>query len=70
MAELKEIITSSEESYSIDDVQKIIKDTFGVNYDYKTVWRIVRKKLGLNYGKPFIKYSSRPEDAEKHLKKT
>ena len=70
LIELKEIITSSDESYSIDDVQKIVKDKFGVNYDYKTVWTIVRKKLDLNYGKPFIKYSSRPEDAEEHLKKT
>ena len=64
LTELREIITSGDESYSIDDVQRIIKDTFGVNYDYKTVWTIVRKKLGLNYGKPFIKYSTRPEDAE------
>ncbi|MBE6505294.1 MAG: transposase [Methanobrevibacter millerae] len=69
LAELREIITSGEESYSIDDVQRIIKDTFGVNHDYKTVWTIVRKKLDLNYGKPFIKYSTRPEDAEEHLKK-
>ena len=68
LRELKEIITPSEESYSIDDVQKIIKD-IGVNHDYKTVWTIVRKKLSLNYGKPFIKYSSRPEDAKEHLKK-
>ena len=70
LTELREIITSSEESYSIDDVQKIIKDIYGVNYDYKTVWTVVRKKLGLNYGKPFIKYSTRPEDAEEYLKKT
>ena len=70
LVELKEIITSSEESYTIDDVQKLIKELYGVNHDYKTVWTIVRKKLGLNYGKPFIKYSSRPKDAEEHLKKT
>ena len=42
--ELREIITSGEESYSIDDIQKIIKDTFGVIHDYKTVWTFVRKK--------------------------
>ena len=68
--ELKEIITSSDESYTIDDVQKLIKERYDVNHDYKTVWTIVRKKLGLNYGKPFIKYSERPEDAEEQLKKT
>ena len=69
LAELKEIITSSDESYTIDDVQKLIKERYGVNHDYKTVWTIVRKKLGLNYGKPFIKYSERPKDAEEQLKK-
>ena len=69
MAELREIITSGDESYSIDDVQRIIKDTFGVNYDYKTVWTIVRKKLGLNYGKPFIKYSTRSRRCRRTLKK-
>ena len=68
--ELKEIITSSDKTYTIDDVQKLIKEHYGVNHDYKTVWTIVRKKLGLNYGKPFIKYSERLEDAEEQLKKT
>ena len=68
--ELKEIITSSDKTYTIDDVQKLIKERYDVNHDYKTVWTIVRKKLGLNYGKPFIKYSERPEDAEEQLKKT
>ena len=55
---------------TFDDVQKLIKEQYGVNHDYKTVWTIVRKKLDLNYGKPFIKYSERPEDAEEQLKKT
>ena len=35
LVELKEIITSSEESYIIDDVQKLIKELYGVNHDYK-----------------------------------
>ena len=70
LAELKEIIISNEESYNTEDVQKLIKERYDVDYDYKTVWTTARKKLGLNYGKPFIKYSKRPEDAEEHLKKT
>ena len=70
LAELKEIIISDDEPYNIEDVQKLIKERYDVDYSYKTVWTIVRKKLGLNYGKPFIKYSKRPEDAEEHLKKT
>ena len=28
------------------------------------------KKLGCNYGKPFVKYSKKAEDAEEHLNKT
>ena len=34
LTELREIITFSDESYSIDDVQKIIKDNFFVIYFY------------------------------------
>ena len=49
LTELRKIITFGNESYSIDDVQKIIKDNWH-ECDYKTVWTIVRKKLGLNYG--------------------
>ena len=48
LAELKEIISSDEDSYSVEDVQKLIKERYGIDYSYKTVWRIVRKKLGLN----------------------
>ena len=70
LAELKEIIISNDEPYNIDDVQILIKERYDVDHDYKTVWTTVRKKLDLNYGKSFIKYSKRPEDAEEHLKKT
>ena len=70
IAELKEIIISDENSYNIEDIQKLIKERYDVDYSYKTVWRIVRKKLGCNYGKPFVKYSKKAEDAEEHLKKT
>lgn len=46
LIELREIITSGEEYSSIDNVQKIIKDIYGgVNYDYKTLWHFVRKKI-------------------------
>lgn len=69
LEELKEIITSNEKSFTINDVQKLIKEHYGIDHSYKTVWTIIRKKLGLNYGKPFIKYSNRPKDAEEHLKK-
>ncbi|GAA5818484.1 MAG: Pseudogene of conserved hypothetical protein [Methanobrevibacter sp. CfCl-M3] len=38
--------------YTIDDVRKLIKDKYGIEYSYKQVWFITIKKLGLNYGKP------------------
>lgn len=69
LGELKEKITSEGKLYTIKEVQQLIKEEYDVDYDYKSVWRIVRKKLNLNYGKPFIKYKERPKDAEKDLKK-
>lgn len=48
LTKLKEIIASGDESYTISDVQQLIQDLYGVNHDYKTVWHIVRKKLGFN----------------------
>jgi transposase len=68
--ELKEIIINSEKNYSIREVQKLIKDNYGVNYSYKQVWEISKKKLNLNYGKPFPIYDKKLDNAEEILKKT
>jgi transposase len=68
--ELKEIIINSEKNYSICEVQKLIKDNYGVNYSYKQVWEISKKKLNLNYGKPFPIYDKKLDNAEEILKKT
>ena len=67
--ELKEIIINSEKNYSIREVQKLINDKCGVNYSYKQAWEISKKKLNLNYGKPFPIYSKKPKNAEEILKK-
>lgn len=69
LLELKEILTDPKESYSLKDAKKIIKDRFDVDYSIKQVWVITRKKLGLNYRKPFIKYNEAPENAEGIFKK-
>ena len=69
LLELKEILTDPKESYSLKDAKKIIKDRFDVVYSIKQVWVITRKKLGLNYRKPFIKYNEAPENAEGIFKK-
>ena len=68
--ELKKILSDPEKNYTIKDAHKIIKDKFGIDYSIKQVWVITRKELGLNYGKPFIKYSEMPENPELDLKKT
>ena len=66
---LKEKITGNEESYDLKKVKKLIKDEFGIDYSDKQVWVIIREKLNLNYGKPMLKYNTRPENAEESLKK-
>jgi len=68
--ELKKILSNPEETYTLKDAHNIIKEKFGVDYSTKQVWVITRKELGLNYGKPFIKYSEMSETPELDLKKT
>ena len=69
LLELKNTIIDSNESYNIKDVKKLIELEFEITYSYKQVWEIVRKKLGLNYRKPFIIYNEAPEDADDLLLK-
>ena len=69
LKELKEIIINSEKNYSVREVQKLINDKYGVNYSYKQTWEISKKKLNLNYGKPFPIYNKKPKNAEEILKK-
>ena len=66
---LKDKITGNEETYDLKKVKKLIKDEFGIEYSDKQVWVITREKLKLNYGKPMLKYNTRPENAEMKLKK-
>lgn len=69
LLELKNALTDPNESYTIKDAKKLIELEFEVTYSYKQVWEIVRKRLGLNYRKPFIIYNESPEDAEDILLK-
>ena len=69
LLKLKEELTNPEKSQSLKDAQKFIKNEFDVEYSIKQVWVITRKKLGLNYRKPFIKYNEAPKNAEEILKK-
>ncbi len=54
---------------TIKEVTVYVKTTRGVEYAYKTVWTILRKKKKVKYGKPYIQNSKRPENAEEILKK-
>ncbi len=54
---------------TIKDVTVYVKGSRGVNYSYKTVWEVLRKKKKVRYGKPYIKNRKRPDDAEQIFKK-
>ena len=69
LLELKNALTDPNESYTIKDAKKLIELEFDVTYSDKQVWEIVRKRLGLNYRKPFIIYNESPKDAEDLLLK-
>ena len=69
LGEIYEIITNPKEHYDIKRTRKLIKDKYNIEYSYKQVWVIVRKKLNLNYRKPYIKFNESPENADEDLKK-
>lgn len=54
---------------TLRDVTVYVKTTRGVEYSYKMVWHILRKKRKVRYGKPYIQDEKRPENAEEILKK-
>jgi len=54
---------------TIRDVVVYVKDSRGVNYAYKTVWKILRKERKVRYGKAYKMNAKRPADAEGILKK-
>jgi putative transposase len=51
------------------EIQKLIKDKFGVDYNIKHVRKLL-KKLGMHYSKPYQHDYHRPNNAEEDLKKT
>ncbi|MEM2759321.1 MAG: helix-turn-helix domain-containing protein [Nitrososphaerales archaeon] len=54
---------------TLKDVKVYVKTTRGIEYSYDAVWKVLRKKMKVRYGKPYIKNSKRPDDAEAVLKK-
>ena len=69
LKELFETLTDSNEHYTLRDARNLIKKNYGIEYTPKQVWVITRKKLGLNYRKPYLVYDKAPENADEIFKK-
>lgn len=54
---------------SIEDARQYVSQRYGAGYGYHMVWRELRQKRRLPYGKPFMVNDKRPADAEGQLKK-
>ena len=70
LKELFETLIDPNEHYTLRDARNLIKDKYGIEYTPKQVWIITRKKLGLNYRKPYLVYDKAPENADEIFKKT
>ena len=46
---LEEKINEEGTAFTIKKAQKFISENFSIEYSYKQVWEITRKKLNLNY---------------------
>ena len=66
--ELSRII-ENEEYLTVQRAHEVIKTRYDVDYSFQNVKNIL-KQLGYNKGKPFQKFSKKPENAEEMLKKT
>lgn len=67
--QIQEEIINSDKSYNIKEVQNYILEEFDIKYSYKQVWEILKKKLGFNYGKPFLKFHEQSENYKEDFKK-
>jgi putative transposase len=54
----------------LKQVTVYVNTTRGVKYAYTGVWRVLRKRMHVPYGKPYPKNAKRPEDADAVLKKS
>jgi len=66
-SDLKERLSAG--SYTTEEVREIIQTIYGIEYSSKQV-RIIMRKMGLSYAKPFQHDYRRPADAEEQLNKT
>ena len=69
LKKFEEKILEEGSSFTIKKAQNYLSEKFGIEYSYKQVWEITRKKLNLSYGKPFLKYKEHPENYKEDFKK-
>lgn len=58
-----------DQGYNLEKVREYIKETRGINYSYKGVWSVLRQKLRVPYGKPYVLNGKQPPTASEELKK-
>jgi len=66
--ELK-LLLKERDDWNTNEVRNLINEKFGVKYSLKQV-RIILRKFGMKYGKPYPRDYRRPDNAEEILKKT
>jgi transposase len=54
---------------SIEDARQYVLQQYHVEYGYHMVWRELREKRKLSYGKPFMVNEKMPAEAQEQLKK-
>ena len=64
---IKEI---QDKGYNLEQVRQYIQETREVNYSYKGVWMVLRKKRKVPYGKPYVINGKQSPTAAEELKKT
>lgn len=62
------LLLKEKSSWTTDEVRLLISNEFGVEYTLKQV-RVISKKLGMKYAKPFTLDYRKPTNAEQILKK-
>jgi len=66
--ELKSMLKKRDD-WTTDEIRRLIKERYGVEYTLKQI-RVILRKFGMKCGKPYPKDYRRPENAEEILKKT
>lgn len=61
-------LLKEKESWTLQEVQKLIMEKFQVDYSQMQVWRIL-KSLEMHHAKPYLLDKRRPDNAEFILKK-